>query len=342
MGIETISETNDETINPAELAELKQAFPHLHVPIPIGTELREEELDGAFYTVESIAYIGDPVHEAMTERALQNTGLLAPHLTYSDQPAWDFTRGVFWNDDPECLLFRSTAEALPLTTSVSGGIHFLRIFKRTANLAKQSGTTFGNHDRLLVRSHFGDLQFLHSMATRDGEDPRQTLTWILEWAEFVYAVAMRPELSTMRVCDVPLPQVARWFPNETRTVALLFGVRSSGNVQQRALASLLHLVQDSFASGHTARHSGNDHRIIEFHSYVHQDGNRHAKGDKLIRGSLDQTPGALQAVASCTAILHMYQRQESWQNLMTLLRDSIFELTDAPLLSSAGAEFAAV
>lgn len=341
MGNEPNSEASSETIDPAELEELKRAFPHVHVPIPIGTEMREVEIDGAFYSVESVAYIGDPVHESITERALKNTGLLEPHLTYSDQPAWDFTRGVFWNDDPECLLFKSNPDSLPLTTSVFGGIEFLKTFKRTASLAKQPGTTFGSNDRLLVRSHFGDLQFLHSMATQDGEDPRQTLTWILEWAEFVYAVAMRPELAAMRVCDVPLSQVRRWFPNETRTVALLFGVRSIGNVQHRALASLLHLVQDSHASGHTARHPGQDHRIIEFHSYVHQDGDRHAKGDKLVNGSLDETPGALHAITDCTAILQMYQRQESWQNLMVLLRDNIFELTDFPLLSSAGAAFAA-
>ena len=101
MGNEPNSEASSETIDPAELEELKRAFPHVHVPIPIGTEMREVEIDGAFYSVESVAYIGDPVHESITERALKNTGLLEPHLTYSDQPAWDFTRGVFWNDDTE-------------------------------------------------------------------------------------------------------------------------------------------------------------------------------------------------------------------------------------------------
>ncbi len=212
MSDEVNTETDSETIDPAELAELKRAFPHLHVPIPIGTEMRKVEIDGAFYSLESVLYIGEPVHETITERALKNAGLIAPNEKYSDQPAWDFTRGVFWNDDPECLLFKSNADSLPLTSSVWGGISFLRAFKQTASLAKQPGTTLGSDARLLVRSHFGDLQFLHAMATRDGEDPRQTLTWILEWAEFAYAVATRPELAAMRVCDVPLPQVRRWFP----------------------------------------------------------------------------------------------------------------------------------
>ena len=124
MGNEPNSEASSETIDPAELEELKRAFPHVHVPIPIGTEMREVEIDGAFYSVESVADIGDPVHESITERALKNTGLLEPHLTYSDQPAWDFTRGVFWNDDPECLLFKSNPDSLPLTTSVFGAIEF--------------------------------------------------------------------------------------------------------------------------------------------------------------------------------------------------------------------------
>jgi len=37
----------------------------------------------------------------------------------------------------------------------------------------------------------------------------------------------------------------------------------------------------------------------------------------------------------------MSQRQDSWQNLLVLLRERSFELTDFPRLSSAGAEFAA-
>jgi hypothetical protein len=340
MSDEHQAATNPKAIDPAELADLKRAFPHLHLPIPIGTERKASEIAGIRYSVESVLSIGDPVHETITERALRNTGLIAAEQTYSDRAAWDFTRGVFWNDDPEGLLFQSGAEALPLAISVAGGINFLRAFKQAARLAKQPGTSFGTEDRLLIRSHFGDLQFLHAMASQDGEDPRQTLTWILEWAEFVYAVATRPELAELPVCEVPLSQVRRWFPKEARPVTELFGVCGVGKVQQRALASLLHLVQDSYASGHTARHGG-DGRVREFHSYVHQDGGRHAQGDKLIDGCLEKTPGALQAVASCTAILQLYQRQDSWQNLMVLLRDQIFELTDYPSLSSAGAEFAA-
>ena len=115
MSDEHQAATNPKAIDPAELADLKRAFPHLHLPIPIGTERKASEIAGIRYSVESVLSIGDPVHETITERALRNTGLIAAGETYSDRAAWDFTRGVFWNDDPEGLLFQPGAEALPFS-----------------------------------------------------------------------------------------------------------------------------------------------------------------------------------------------------------------------------------
>jgi hypothetical protein len=44
---------------------------------------------------------------------------------------------------------------------------------------------------LLHRSHFGDLQFMHAMATKDGEPAETTRRKILMWAEFSWRTAMR-------------------------------------------------------------------------------------------------------------------------------------------------------
>ena len=69
-----------------------------------------------------------------------------------------FIRGVVWADDPEGLLFdkertRATTPRAPCGT-------------RTSRAGEG-----GNFSTLTARSHFGDLQFFHGMASRDTEAP---------------------------------------------------------------------------------------------------------------------------------------------------------------------------
>jgi len=335
----TTSKEHAEMSDQDKEALLKE-FPHAHLQSPSGLPRRicsrlNEDGTEFFYSPEGPANIGDPVHEMITERALRAAGLIGPHTLYTDGDAWDYTRGVFWNDDPECLLFDDSE--LPANYSIPGGLRFISAFNEAKRNAK-SGAVFGVGSRLLARSHFGDLQFLHSMATTDGEQAEQTKIWVLEWAEFCYRVAVQQEPWNRRLCDVNLPQIRRWFPGDETIVMQLFGIRERGDASQRALGSLMHMIQDSYCAGHTQRHP-QDRTVVEFHSYTHQDCDKHKKADALIGGSIDKTPGAPEAVMACKSLLDAYRRDEPWSYVQGFLRDSIFELFDLPHPSSPGAQF---
>jgi len=47
----------------------------------------------------------------------------------------------------------------------------------------------GSQYALIYRVHFGDMQFLHSMGSWDGELARDTKSRVMIWAEFTYRFA---------------------------------------------------------------------------------------------------------------------------------------------------------
>lgn len=322
-------------LGPEEIKRVLHEFPHLHFAIPYGISESPQGEGGphTFFGLHVRLNIGDPVHETITQKALSQTGLIEPDVRFTEPQAWEYTRGTFWNDDPECLFFRNDDEVdnYSLRGTARFGLAFLSI------KSSFRGQTPGLDARLLARSHYGDLQFLHAMACSDGEDAQTTLNWILEWAEFTYGIALQPERAQERLCDVSAGNMRRRFPKEKRTVAQVFGIHRGGRVGERALGSLLHLIQDSHAAGHTERQR--DGYILEFHSYVNQDSKRHAEEDKFVNGKLDSTPGALSAVEACAKVLQMYKRAAPWADLLALLREKIFALSPHARASSAGEQF---
>jgi hypothetical protein len=115
----------------------------------------------------------DPLHETITWNALDcaldeslardASGLkLCVPLSFEERPTEPgnndspLIRGVWWNDDPEQLL---------------NSINYPR-FAVNMKRAERDARTPGEitpQSRMQYRSHYGDLQFLHAMATADGE-----------------------------------------------------------------------------------------------------------------------------------------------------------------------------
>ena len=114
----------------------------------------------------------DPIHEELTTRMFGCDGdsaLCGGAQSIAADPA--VLVGVRWNDDPP---FRLSKSELSGTACKPQTIRFqtqprcwLQLFmsaeKRAAN-----GKVYGPGDGLLYRTHFGDLQFLHGMASGDG------------------------------------------------------------------------------------------------------------------------------------------------------------------------------
>lgn len=57
--------------------------------------------------------------------------------------------------------------------------------------SKPREPTFGPGEYLLYRSHFGDLQFFHSMAAYDGETAEETRRRMKMWAKFLWGVGTK-------------------------------------------------------------------------------------------------------------------------------------------------------
>ena len=168
----------------------------------------------------------------------------------------------------------------------------------------------GKFDTMTARSHFGDLQFFHGMASSDAEAPATTKAHMLNWARFLVKVAKgaSPPSRSSRTCprSAPVPQAG------DRTVKELFGWGKGEfvKIRQRAVGALFHMIQDSYAQGHVERNKKGE--ISEFHAYGGQDEHKHAEYDFLggswsdtLGERLKQTRGALSAIDACATVMEM-------------------------------------
>ncbi len=141
---------------------------------------------------------------------------------------------------------------------------------------------------LLRRSHYGDMQFLHAMAS-PGETPARTRERMLHWAAFSYQVAnggIAAEASIGTLDPAWHINILRGLGD--RTVHQLFETRSVASpdtIRRLALGTLLHMVQDSFSASHAARvpvpgDAAPFGPITAFHDYGCQSPAEHAASDR--------------------------------------------------------------
>lgn len=273
--------------------------------------------------------VGDPVHETITQAALDGAG-------YPPDQRDQILRGVFWNDDPEALLFAHDPKR-PLQKST--GFLFALRFKRF-ELVTSKQRAIVPSDGLLGRSHFGDLQFLHAMASTTTETPAQTRQRMLAWAEFCWQVALGDLLAVARRADWGTQ--AGVLPAGVKgpdTVGQLFGQVDGTIAPFRALGSLCHLVEDSFAIGHVDRVVLDATRrgpIRAFYCYTNQNHAQHAAGDKWQSpGSADQKidslPGARDATLAVKHLAGLYMRRAEWEEVRRWLVNEVWALAANPV-----------
>ncbi|MFT3714059.1 MAG: hypothetical protein QM817_40880 [Archangium sp.] len=286
---------------------------------------------------------GDPVHETMTRLALNKAGVVDWNLESTDPKVFEYLRGVFWNDDPEALLFNDSGSS---TSRFSTGLQFAIAFKAAETESKnrfhQKGAV------LTARSHFGDLQFLHAMATRDGQDPVQTLASVMGWARFAWEVSTGKIGAEATMEALPDESVRDLFDDKPkRTVKELFNCGKAGIVRRRALGSLLHMVQDSYASGHVEREELADERkgrVRCFYSYAGQDHAKHAADDGWRQGATDlqkiaSIKGGRDALEQCTVLAKLYVDNAPWAEVEAHLRGTVFSLSPELRVSGPGSAF---
>ncbi|EMO65129.1 hypothetical protein LEP1GSC133_0268 [Leptospira borgpetersenii serovar Pomona str. 200901868] len=228
---------------------------------PDGTyEIRQRTASDNLMNVHTIAP-KDPNHERITLEAAKIAGVEA---------SMDMIRGVRSNDLPEGLS------------------KFLEVFAKHSRGMSDDSLTF--------RSHFGDMQELHSMA--DGPEIAAATTK----KEIMKTIVDLFTLSTAKDGNGNF-----LLPKEVR--AGLTG-------------SALHIIQDSFAQGHVLRNEQG--QIVMFQMYEGQ-GDKHAEMD---HSSINDPVGYQKSVAASIGYLVMTNNGSTVQQMIRFLDESIFPLAD--------------
>lgn len=319
---------------------------------------------------------GDPVHENLTLLTLKEAieslrkrdtsralGSLLSGIEFSKLPQWnskdhhdfdprkapestqEFLRGVYWPDDPRCYFFPEDRG----TRKYSLGAAWLTEFR------KGKKGNIKNAEQLIARSHFGDLQFFHAMAFKLNESAKETRENILSWARLNVEVAsgrLGPETQLKDIQDERLSKAVCFFRAGAHAdwsiKDLLAGGQKRGkslsaiDARQRATGILLHLIQDSFATGHVERNEAG--AIRQFHDYGSQDPHQHGNKDKMGRGEvlsqhIDATPGARQAITSGARVVALMDSGQPVDEVMKYFEEEIFKLAADVRAAGPGEEF---
>ncbi|MEO4049447.1 hypothetical protein AAFN46_20505 [Pseudomonas sp. CAU 1711] len=236
-------------------------------------------------------------------------------------------RGVWWNDDPNQLLFAHVGKWGVWMKDAN------RIAKYGLNLRGERKTLNKTY-YMQYRSHYGDLQFLHAMATSNQEAAQVTRQHILDWAEFSYAVAIRRINTQTLLSDVKTSHFQEHFKNQPGwTVSYLFGpkyrLERKDHFQEMAIGSLLHLIQDSYSDAHALRNFEPSEkcplgRVIEFHSYGKQNPDLHGVADTRAAMKSQKFTKEQHPVNASATILRFMDDQEDWPVVKAYLRDTVF------------------
>lgn len=314
-----------------------------------------------------------PIHESLTLSALinvPNSGV-APgtSLSSANNADWEFIRGVVWNDDPAGLLFEDKADANHAYST--GAMWWIKYNagEEEWNPSQLDDDRFYN---VIGRSHYGDMQFLHCMAAAPGEQPAETKRRVMIWMEVMYKLSNGEEGITPDTLvknsklgdllatpdDVPGGSI----PPRFQSLSYMLAPKSpfqAIDIRRRALGSMLHVIQDSYAIGHTQRvplnkddqtstdplayKPGTTDRwgaILNFHTYFGQNGDKHGHYDHPFDaipdpedlGNLDQWNGMIgcrDAVDKCIALARMRFEGKKWDDgVARFLDEEVFAVDE--------------
>lgn len=304
-----------------------------------------------------------PVHERMTHMIYGCEGdenkCSKPERENSFAPA-SVIAGTQWNDNPPFEL-TSTGEALKSCTGKTIRMPYFpvcwfQLFRDAEKRAKRGEVLDADSNVvLLYRVHFGDMQFLHSMASCEGEEAQVTKGKIMMWAEFTYKLAIGELDRGVELRKIGIPGMETLFKNRGWTAQQLFTrgdptYRGEQDFRNFAFGSLLHLVEDSFSLSHTERDEPSGAKcdaapeqykpgkILTFHAYINQDKRKHADADKQNALSIHLAEKEPNAVDVGKTLKTYYEQKRPWDEVRQYL-ECVFELADPTAKAGPGGEF---
>ena len=276
--------------------------------------------------------------------------------------------GVRWNDTPPFTLLKTRTTLCPAEKVISiinypecWGILF-----KDAKKQADTGRKYGNAPLTLVlyRSHFGDMQFLHSMASSEQERAGETKQKIMTWAEFMYKIALGDKITPVdkiitrgsSIKKTGIPGIDSLFTYRYDTVQTLFvsdaprEYKADENLHLFAMGVLIHMVSDSFSDSHVEReeqrgqeckHVSGKHNpgwVRQFHVYTLQDSNAHSKAesDRELAEKLYYPETNMVDVGQ--TIMEYYSRKAPWEELKVYL-DCVYDLADPNAPAGPGSDY---
>lgn len=340
--------------DPNMLAEEEDSPP---IDIAVAPKTKDIPMHASFEIGFDIPGPGEkhPIHESIAIAAFIRSELKFPRATtYNNlnHKQWEYFRGMIWNDDPDCLLFDDSASD---NRDFGLGAEWWKEFKT------------GSENRMTRRSHFGDLQFLHAMGSRERELPHYTRDRLLQWMGVMYRLACGDQgiSEHHKLGDHFGPEYFdhSTIPSNDRSFRELILATTpnyrASNVAQRALGVCMHMIGDSYAVGHVQRRlknpgdfAGRDRDgylnfkagtwgqwgpIVSFHTYGNQKESRHSFYDGLEGadlpnpkdlGSYNRLHGARDAIEGCILLMNAFARKQPWDELRKKLEEGIFAIDE--------------
>ncbi|HOD34345.1 MAG TPA: hypothetical protein PLR20_01925 [Syntrophales bacterium] len=264
--------------------------------------------------------------------------------------------GVCWNDAPPFTLPEARTGICPTGEVITiinypecWGLLFMDA-KRQAEAGRQYHTAPGTP--VLYRSHFGDMQFLHSMASSEKELADETKQKIMAWAKLMYGIALGEVNRSTSIRKMGLADIESLFTSGDDTIHTLFvndkteERRGDENLRLFAMGVLIHMVSDSFTDSHVERDepgreeckkvSGkrNPGSIRSFRAYSLQDSAAHGKAEtdrELSRRIHNLTDVGRN-------IMEYYSRKAPWEELEAYL-DCVYDLSNPAAPAGPGAKY---
>lgn len=296
--------------------------------------------------------IPKPIHENVTIKVLR-TAKIPDSLKNDTVFLSEVVKGVRWNDNP-----LDADNERPLET--------IMYFKESCRKLKSSKTD-ARYD-LLYRSHCGDMQFLHAMASKKTENAGATSELINMWAEFSYKVAAgdiskdilfenvgnklekrSAELFNIKITDNGRRRM-EWQPewlftfecNRNISTPTKKGGKttlkckdkdnqfSEETIQNIALGSLLHMLQDSFSASHVLREisivdasqTSKAGRVKQFGMYNDQNANSHSTEDLKIEKHQELLLNDLSARLIELVINQRVSGQDNWSEAKQVINEA--------------------
>ncbi len=291
--------------------------------------------------------VTEPVHEFITRRAREiywdrckkgglNNAICPQNPKHPSVIHDSLIRGIWWSDDPNQNLYK--------------GLQLVWVgnMQDAARRAKDKKYTIDGKYKMHYRSHYGDMQFMHAMASKDGEQAEDTRLKILMWAEYLYEISIGNLREDTLFKDVPVNGLDNYFKRQADwKLSWLMQPRYllrhfNNDFADHALGALLHMIQDSFSDSHVERVYTSTEKcsagfVKRFNSYARQSSYSHGEADTFHAYDTNNFPVHFGPIEVSANLIWLSRNKSDWNLIVRpYLEGTVFCFDGQQVVSGPG------